>query len=91
MGISHTGTHQLEPSNDWLFPFALLFDEKEEMLGTWVAQLVKCPTLDFSSGHDLWIMGLTPMSGSTLSEESAWDSLSLSPIPCSFTCFLSLK
>ena len=34
-------------------------------------------TLDFGSGLDLGIMGLSPMSGSMLSGESAWDSLSL--------------
>ena len=27
--------------------------------GTWVAQLVKQPTLDFSSGHDLRILGMS--------------------------------
>ena len=36
-------------------------------MGAWVAQLVKHPTLDFSSGHDLMVhefepnMGLNPM------------------------------
>ena len=28
--------------------------------GTWVAQLVKHPTLDFSSGHDLTVCGIEP-------------------------------
>ena len=28
--------------------------------GTWVAQSVKRPTLDFSSGHDLTVMRLSP-------------------------------
>ena len=37
--------------------------------GAWVAQSVKCPTLDFSSGHDL----TAPRVDST---ESTWDSLS---------------
>ena len=53
-------------------------------LGRWVAQSVKCPTLDFSSGHDL--------PSSVLSAEPAWDSLcsSLSlSLPLSFP--LSLK
>jgi len=36
-----------------------------------VAQSVKCPTLDFGSGHDLGVTGLSPMSGSLLSWESA--------------------
>ena len=39
--------------------------------GTWVAQLVKCPTLDFSSVHDLNVLGLSPASGSPLSMEPA--------------------
>ena len=34
--------------------------EKNEGRGTWVAQLVKCPTLDFGSGHDLRVMRLSP-------------------------------
>ena len=34
-------------------------------------------TLDFDSSHDLRVMGCSPMSGSVLSGESAWDSLSL--------------
>ena len=39
--------------------------------GAWVAQLVKHLTLGFSSGCDLKVMRLGPMSGSTLSVESA--------------------
>ena len=42
----------------------------------WVALSVKCPILDFSSGHDLTIVRSSPMLGSLLSRESAWDSLS---------------
>jgi len=37
----------------------------------WVAQSVKHPTLDFSSGHDLRFMISSPMSGSALSMEPA--------------------
>ena len=33
-------------------------EEKKE--GTWVAQLVKCPTLDFSLGHDLTVRDFEP-------------------------------
>jgi len=36
-----------------------------------VAQLVECPSLDFSSGHDLGVMGSSPESGSMLGGESA--------------------
>ena len=39
--------------------------------GAWVAQLVGHPALDFSSGHDPRVMGLSPMSGSALSMEPA--------------------
>ena len=35
-------------------------------MGTRVAQLVKCPTLDFCSGHDLAVHGMSPKSGSVL-------------------------
>ena len=27
-------------------------------IGAWMALLVKCPTLDFGSGHDLTVLGL---------------------------------
>ena len=43
------------------------------------AQLVKHTTLDFGSGHDLTVMRTSPVLGSVLSWESAWDSLSPSP------------
>ena len=31
--------------------------------GAWVAQSVKRPTLDFSSGHDLTVRGFEPCTG----------------------------
>ena len=37
--------------------------------GTWVAQLVKHLTLDYGSGHDLRILGWSPVAGSMLREE----------------------
>ena len=37
---------------------------------TWVAWSVKWPTLDFGSGHDVGVMGMSPKSGSALSTES---------------------
>ena len=57
---------------------------------TWVAQSVECPTLDFGSDHDLRVVRLTPLSGSALDTESAWNSLSLClcSTPC---CTLSFK
>ena len=45
--------------------------------GTWVAQSVEHPTLDFSWGHDPRVIRLSPTSGSVLSVEPAWDSLCL--------------
>ena len=36
----------------------------------WVAQSVECLTPDFGSGHDLGVMGLSPMLGSVFSMES---------------------
>ena len=36
-----------------------------------MAQLVKCLTLGFSSGHDLRVMKLSPVSGSMLGVELA--------------------
>ena len=38
--------------------------------------MVKLLTLDFGSGSDLTVVRSSPASGSTLSVESAWDSLS---------------
>ena len=49
----------------------LPFSFKYEETGACVAQLVKHPTLGFSSGSDLKVMRLSPASGSALSKESA--------------------
>ena len=61
---------------------------------TWVAQSAEHSILDFSSGHDLTVVGLNPASGSELTVQSLLGILSLSlslslslPLPCS----LSLK
>ena len=69
--------------------------------GAWVAQLVKCLTLDFRSGHDLMVFGMEPYIRLLAdSLEPAWDSLSPAlslPLPCScslslfLSLFLSLK
>ena len=37
--------------------------------GAWVAQSVESPTLEFGSGHDPRVVGLSPTSGSALSIE----------------------
>ena len=60
-----------------------------------MAQSVECPTLDFSSGHDLMVVGSRPKSDSILSVKPAWDIYSLSvslslPLPYLHTCELSL-
>ena len=39
--------------------------------GTWVAQSVERPTLDFGSGHDPRVVGSSPASGSVLSMKPA--------------------
>ena len=39
--------------------------------GTCMAHEVEHPALDFSLGHDLKVMGLSPMLGSTLDVEPA--------------------
>ena len=39
--------------------------------GAWVAQLLERPTLDFCSGHDPRVTGLSPASGSALNMEPA--------------------
>ena len=42
---------------------------KSSSRGAWVAQLVKCPTLDLSSGLDLRVMSSSPVLGSALGME----------------------
>ena len=62
-------------------------------LGRLDSSVVKCPTLDFSSGHDLTVCDFEPhiMLG-TDSVEPAWDSFSLSFFPsCSLSLSLSLS
>ena len=59
-----------------LIPFSLKSNDLGHLGGS-----VKHPTLGFSLGHHhLGVMRMSPASGSTLSRESFWDSLS--PFPC---------
>ena len=59
------------------------------MRGTWVAQSVKSPALDFSSSHDLRILRLSPAAGS---QWSLLKILSLSlPLTPLLPCALSLQ
>ena len=52
------------------------FASKYTSRGTWVAQEVKPPTLDFSSGYDLTVHEFEPHVGlCTDGAEPAWDSL----------------
>ena len=44
---------------------------KKNMRGVWVAQSVKCLTLEFGPGHDLMVVRLRPVSGSVLGVEPA--------------------
>ena len=58
--------------------------------GAWVAQLLKHLTLNFGSGHDLTIHEIKPhVKLCASSVEPAWDSLSLSALPCLHVLFLS--
>ena len=56
--------------------------EKEGSLGSPVSQLKRL-ALDFGSGHDLRVLGSSPVLGSLLSVESAWDSSLLLFLPLS--------
>ena len=51
--------------------------------GTGAPGLIEHLTLDFSSGHDPRVVGLSPALGSVMSMETALDSFFLSvPLPC---------
>ena len=56
--------------------------------GAWVAQSVERLTLDFSSGHDLRVVGSSPALGSARTARSLPGILSL---PLSRSHFLTLK
>ena len=61
--------------------------------GTWVAQWIECPTLDFDSGHDLVAREFEPCVRFCIDGmEPAWDSVSPSlSVPFPLACALSLK
>ena len=68
--------------------------KKQFLRGSWVAQLVKGPTLDFGSGHDLTVCEIEPHVGlCSVSTEPVWDSLSPSLLPPQLVhvCALSLS
>ena len=45
--------------------------KRKSTRGTWVAHSLERLTLDFSSGHDLGVVRLSPTAGSALSTESS--------------------
>ena len=61
---------------------------KRQYWGAWVAQAVEHPILDFSSGNDLQVMGLSPVTSSALS--TVCFSPSAQP-PTRCTCSLALS
>ena len=62
-----------------LLLFFKFFIYKSGLRGFWVAQSVKCLTLDFGSGHDLMVCEIETHVGlCTDSVEPAWDTLFLS-------------
>ena len=65
----------------------------KELWGTWVAHLVKHPTLDFGSGHDLAVHEFKPrLRLRTDRVQPAWDSLSASlSVPPLLVLSLSLS
>ena len=64
--------------------------KSKQVMGTWVAQLVKCPILDFGPGHDFAVHEFEPHNRLHAgSVDPAWYSLSLSLPDLSFS--LSLK
>ena len=58
--------------------------------GPWVAQSTKCPTLGFSVGCDLRVMGSSTTSGSEFSRAVGWR-LCLFSLSLPLMCSLSLK
>ena len=51
--------------------FSNLFEKIFYLMGTWVAQSIRCPTFDFGSGCDLRVLRSSPESQSMLGVEPA--------------------
>ena len=62
----------------------------EKIRDTWAAQSDKCLTLDFSSGSDLRVLGLSHAWGSTRSTESTCPSPSAPPVTHALSLALPL-
>ena len=80
--LSHPGSPFCVGSN---------LNPKRPEWATCVAQSIKHLTLDFRTGHDLRVVRLSPMSGSSFSVEAAWDSLSPSASPPAHVHVLALS
>jgi len=61
----------LRPDHDYFIESMIKNKKYWHPQGAWVAQSVKCPTLDFGSGHDLRVGRLSPILGSVLGVEPA--------------------
>ena len=65
------------------------------LMGAWVGRLVKHPTLDFNSGHDLIVMRMSPTLGGTCLRFSTWSLFEILPsspsTPPPLACMLSLS
>ena len=90
--VRHAERFECNPRcKEWsLIQFMFL---KECSRGTCVAQSVKCPTLGFSSGHDLTVCGFEPCNG-LCPDSGACSGFSLStppPVSLSFSLSLSLS
>ena len=58
--------------------------------GAWVAQLVKCLTLDFGSDHDLMVREFKPCIWLCADDvEPSWDSIPPPPFPPLLVLYLS--
>ena len=76
MHLVYTGCHYI------LVIYEQLLFKRSLNSGTWVAQSVKRPLLDFGSGHDLMVQESEPRIGLfTGRVEPAWDSFFLSALP----------
>ena len=53
----HVPNTNLRAVMGYSWAFAFSFKHLKSSRGSWVAQLVKHPTLDFGSGHDLGVVG----------------------------------
>ena len=58
----------------------VILDKTVIVVGAWVAHLVERPTLDFSSGHDLRVVGSSPALVSPLTVQSLLGILSAPPL-----------